>query len=170
MTNTATPQPAPRLIDPDAVVAHVEKGATSEQSGHGHPHGDRRRHLRVARGHPGLHHFGRRLEGLRPRLPHEPAPAVQRGRRHRSRAVQLFYLLVLTLVISIPLSLGAAIFLVEYAPDNWVTRAVKTAIEVLSSPASIVVGFPALQLQMAGASIISGARPSRCSISPSCCA
>jgi phosphate transport system permease protein len=72
-----------------------------------------------------------------------------------------FYLLVLTLVISIPLSLGAAIFLVEYAPDNWITNAIKTAIEVLSSLPSIVVGlfgFLLFVLQMNwGFSIMSGA-------------
>ena len=32
-----------------------------------------------------------------------------------------FYLLVLTLLISVPISLGAAIFLAEYAPDNRAT-------------------------------------------------
>ena len=43
-----------------------------------------------------------------------------------------FYMLIVTLVISVPISLGAAIFLVEYAPDNWVTSAAKTAIETLA--------------------------------------
>lgn len=52
-----------------------------------------------------------------------------------------FYLLVLTLLISVPISLGAAIFLVEYAPDNWVTSAASMAIETLSSLPSIVVGM-----------------------------
>lgn len=52
-----------------------------------------------------------------------------------------FYMLIVTLVISVPISLGAAIFLVEYAPDNWVTSAAKTAIETLSSLPSIVVGM-----------------------------
>ena len=52
-----------------------------------------------------------------------------------------FYLLLVTLIISVPISLGAAIFLVEYAPDNWVTSAAKTAIETLSSLPSIVVGM-----------------------------
>lgn len=72
-----------------------------------------------------------------------------------------FYLLVLTLIISLPLSLGAAIFLVEYAPDNKATRAVKTTIEVLSSLPSIVVGLFAFLLFVIymgwGFSIISGA-------------
>jgi len=72
-----------------------------------------------------------------------------------------FYLLLLTLIISTPLSLGAAVFLVEYAPDNVATRTVKTAIEVLSSLPSIVVGlfgflFFVLTLGW-GFSIISGA-------------
>ena len=52
-----------------------------------------------------------------------------------------FYMLLVTLIISVPISLGAAIFLVEYAPDNWVTSAAKTAIETLSSLPSIVVGM-----------------------------
>ena len=52
-----------------------------------------------------------------------------------------FYLLVLTLLISVPISLGAAIFLSQYAPDNWVTSVAKTAIETLSSLPSIVVGL-----------------------------
>ncbi len=52
-----------------------------------------------------------------------------------------FYLLLVTLVISVPISLGAAIFLVEYAPDNWITSAASTAIETLSSLPSIVVGM-----------------------------
>ena len=50
-------------------------------------------------------------------------------------------MLVITLLISVPISLGAAIFLVEYAPDNWVTKAASTAIETLSSLPSIVVGM-----------------------------
>lgn len=72
-----------------------------------------------------------------------------------------FYMLFWTLLISVPLSLGAAIFLVEYAPDNWVTSAAKTAIETLSSLPSIVVGmFGSLFFVYVmgwGVSIISGA-------------
>ena len=52
-----------------------------------------------------------------------------------------FYLLVLTLVISLPISLGAAIFLTQYAPQGPVTNVAKTAIETLSSLPSIVVGL-----------------------------
>ena len=52
-----------------------------------------------------------------------------------------FYLLVLTLIISLPISLGGAVFLVEYAPDGPITSIASTAIETLSSLPSIVVGM-----------------------------
>lgn len=72
-----------------------------------------------------------------------------------------FYLLFLTLLNSVPISLGAAIFLSQYAPDNWMTAAAKTAIETLSSLPSIVVGlfgFLFFVLYMGwGFSIIAGA-------------
>ena len=72
-----------------------------------------------------------------------------------------FYMLVITLVISLPVSLGAAIFFVEYAPDNWITSAASTAIETLSSLPSIVVGmFGSLFFVVVlgwGISIIAGA-------------
>lgn len=72
-----------------------------------------------------------------------------------------FYLLILTLLISVPLSLGAAIFLSQYAPDNAATAVAKTAIETLSSLPSVVVGlfgFLFFVLYMGwGFSIIAGA-------------
>ena len=52
-----------------------------------------------------------------------------------------FYLLVLTLVITIPIALGAGIYLSEYAKDNVITRIARLLIEVLSSLPSIVVGL-----------------------------
>lgn len=52
-----------------------------------------------------------------------------------------FYLLVLTLLISAPISLGAAIYLSEYAPKNNVTEFIRTSVDVLSSLPSIVVGL-----------------------------
>ncbi|KRL61712.1 phosphate ABC transporter permease PstA [Latilactobacillus fuchuensis] len=52
-----------------------------------------------------------------------------------------FYLLLLSMIISVPLSIGAGIYLAEYAPKNWVTNVIRTAIEVLSSLPSVVVGL-----------------------------
>ena len=59
--------------------------------------------------------------------------------------IQLFnsiFLLVITMIISFPLSLGAGIYLSEYANQNsWVTNLVRTSIEILSSLPSVVVGL-----------------------------
>jgi phosphate transport system permease protein len=72
-----------------------------------------------------------------------------------------FYLLALTLLISVPVSLGAAIFLAEYAPKNRVTEVCRIAIEALSSLPSIIVGlfgFLLLVIKLGwGFSIMSGA-------------
>lgn len=78
-----------------------------------------------------------------------------------SEVFDSFYMLLITLLISVPISLGGAIFLVEYAPDTWVTKAASTAIETLSSLPSIVVGmFGSLFFVVTlgwGISIIAGA-------------
>ena len=52
-----------------------------------------------------------------------------------------FYMLFLTLLISVPISLFGAVFLVEYAPEGPITSIASTAIETLSSLPSIVVGM-----------------------------
>lgn len=78
--------------------------------------------------------------------------------------LQLFnslYLLVLTLIIAVPLALGAGIYLSQYASDNAVTQTLRSAIEVLSSLPSVVVGLfgfllLVIQLKM-GFSLLAGA-------------
>ena len=78
--------------------------------------------------------------------------------------IQLYnslFLLVITLIISIPLSMGAGIYLSEYAKKGLVTDFVRTCIEILSSLPSVVVGLFGylifvIQFQY-GFSIISGA-------------
>lgn len=58
--------------------------------------------------------------------------------------IQLFnslYLLVLTMLISLPIALGASIYLNEYAKPGLVTNTVRTMIEILSSLPSVVVGL-----------------------------
>ena len=59
----------------------------------------------------------------------------------RDQLFNSLYLLLLTLLISLPIALGAAIYLAEYAPDNWFTQLIRTTIEILSSLPSIVVGL-----------------------------
>ena len=78
--------------------------------------------------------------------------------------IQLYnslFLLVITLIISIPLSMGAGIYLSEYAKKGPVTDFVRTCIEILSSLPSVVVGLFGylifvIQFQY-GFSILSGA-------------
>ncbi len=51
------------------------------------------------------------------------------------------YLVVLSLLISVPIGIGAGIYLAEYAGDNKLTAAIRVSIESLSSLPSIVVGL-----------------------------
>lgn len=72
-----------------------------------------------------------------------------------------FYLLVLTMLITIPLGLGGGIYMAEYAkPGRW-TRFIRLCLEVLSSLPSIIVGLFGLlvfvQLTGWGFSLLSGA-------------
>lgn len=62
---------------------------------------------------------------------------------------QLFnslFLLVLTLIITIPLGIGAGIYMAEYAKPNKITATIRLIVEVLSSFPSIVVGLFGLLL------------------------
>ncbi|CAM4236776.1 phosphate ABC transporter permease PstA [Paenibacillus typhae] len=77
---------------------------------------------------------------------------------------QLFnslYLLVLTLLITIPLGLGAGIFMAEYARPGKLTNFIRLIVEVLSSFPSIIVGLFGLLLIVnyfdLGFSLLSGA-------------
>jgi phosphate transport system permease protein len=56
------------------------------------------------------------------------------------------WILGLTAVISFPLGVGAAIYLEEYAPDGWLTRAIQTNISNLAGVPSIVYGILGLAL------------------------
>jgi len=90
-----------------------------------------------------------------------PASSFSAGGGIRDQLFNSLYLLVLTLIISFPLALGSAIYLSEYAADNWVTSLIRTAIEVLSSLPSVVVGLFGYLLFVIefhlGFSILSGA-------------
>ena len=90
-----------------------------------------------------------------------PSKAYQKG---GGIGIQLFnsiYLLLITMIISLPISLGAGIYLSEYAKKNWVTNLIRTSIEILSSLPSVVVGlfgFLIFVIQFGyGFSILSGA-------------
>lgn len=57
-----------------------------------------------------------------------------------------FYILFLSLAISIPIGLGAGIYMAEYAPDNRFTAGLRMCVESLSSVPSIVFGLLGLAI------------------------
>ncbi|KRK99904.1 ABC-type phosphate transport system, permease component [Secundilactobacillus odoratitofui DSM 19909 = JCM 15043] len=90
-----------------------------------------------------------------------PARAFTSGGGIGIQLFNSFYLLILTMLISFPIALGAGIYLNEYAKQNWVTALVRTAIEILSSLPSVVVGLFGFLIFVVqfdfGFSILSGA-------------
>ncbi|KRM19227.1 phosphate ABC superfamily ATP binding cassette transporter permease [Ligilactobacillus hayakitensis DSM 18933 = JCM 14209] len=90
-----------------------------------------------------------------------PAKAFEAGGGISIQLFNSFYLLVLTLLISFPISLGAGIYLAKYAPKNKLTEIIRLTIEILSSLPSVVVGlfvFLVFVVEMKlGFSIIAGA-------------
>ena len=67
----------------------------------------------------------------------------------------------LTVLLALPMGLGAAIYLTEYAADNWLTRLIRLAIVNLSGVPSVVYGLFGLGLFVVfcrfGTSLLSGA-------------
>jgi len=55
--------------------------------------------------------------------------------------VSTFYLIGATLIALTPLGIGTAIYLAEYAPDNWLTRLIRFSIDLLAGVPSIVFGL-----------------------------
>jgi phosphate transport system permease protein len=72
-----------------------------------------------------------------------------------------FYLLFLTMLITIPLGVGAGIYMSEFAPANKLTELIRMATETLASLPSIIVGLFGLLLFVQrfhlGFSILAGA-------------
>lgn len=88
----------------------------------------------------------------------------QRIREGGGIGPQLFnsvYLLILTMIITVPLGIGGGIYMAEYAKPGFITNTIRTAVEVLSSLPSIVVGLFGLLMLVnyfgLGFSIMSGA-------------
>ena len=72
-----------------------------------------------------------------------------------------FYLVIVSIAFSLPVGVMAAIYLHEYARDNWLTRLINLAIVNLAGVSSVVYGLFGLSLFVIflkfGVSIISGA-------------
>lgn len=52
-----------------------------------------------------------------------------------------FYMLLLSMAVSIPLAVGAGIYLAEYARNNCLTRCIRLSVESLATVPSIVLGL-----------------------------
>lgn len=79
----------------------------------------------------------------------------------RAPLVGTVWVIGLTGLISFPISVGAAIYLEEYAPQNWISRAVRVNIANLAGIPSIVYGLLGLALFVRamglGRSVLAGA-------------
>lgn len=51
------------------------------------------------------------------------------------------YVLVLSMILSIPISIAAGIYLAEYAPDNRLTAVIRLCVEGLASGSIVVRGY-----------------------------
>jgi phosphate transport system permease protein len=84
----------------------------------------------------------------------------------RGSIITTLLLIVLTLVFALPVGIGAAIYLNEYAKENWFTKRLRTFIETLTGVPSIIYGLMGLALfvpitisltSATGGNLISGA-------------
>ena len=58
-----------------------------------------------------------------------------------SQLFNSFYMLFLSMAVSIPLAIGAGIYLAEYAKENRLTKAIRLSVESLATVPSIVLGL-----------------------------
>lgn len=82
----------------------------------------------------------------------------------RQAVLGTVWLLILTVLISFPLGVGAAIYLEEYATDNWFNKLIETNIRNLAGVPSIIYGMLGLTIFVrtlegftGGRSVLSGA-------------
>ena len=69
-------------------------------------------------------------------------PAIERGAAgYRTGIISSVWLVLIAGVFSVPVGIGAAIYLEEYAPDNWFTRLVQVNVSNLSGVPSVVYGL-----------------------------
>jgi len=93
-------------------------------------------------------------------LTHFPSRIPERA-GIKSAILGSLWMMVLTAGISFPLGVGAAIYLEEYSPRNWVTRLLQTNIANLAGVPSIVYGILGLAIFVRffglGRSVLAGA-------------
>jgi phosphate transport system permease protein len=84
--------------------------------------------------------------------------------------VSTLYLIAVTMVLLVPIGIGAAIYLAEYAPDNRLTRFIRYGVETLAGIPSIIFGLFGFALFVTALhfrfSILSGALTLVCLLLP----
>ena len=70
-----------------------------------------------------------------------PSSNVRAGGGIRDQLFNSFYILFVTMLITVPIGVGGGIYMAEYAKPGKVTDLIRTCIEVLSSLPSIVIGM-----------------------------
>ncbi|MDQ0196241.1 phosphate ABC transporter permease PstA [Paenibacillus wynnii] len=90
--------------------------------------------------------LGKGLPGLRPDFLFKQPEEIDAGGGIGPVLFNSFYILFISLIVSVPLGIGAGIYMAEYAPDNGFTSALRMAVEALSSVPSIVFGMLGLAI------------------------
>lgn len=70
-----------------------------------------------------------------------PSSSIRAGGGIRDQLFNSFYILILTMIISIPLGVLGGIYMAEYAKPGKITNFIRSCIEMLSSLPSIVIGM-----------------------------
>ena len=90
-----------------------------------------------------------------------PPKAFQSGGGVGPQIANSFMILFLTLIFTVPIGMGAGIYLSEYAKENAITAVLRLSIETLSSLPSVIIGLFGLLVFVTtfgwGFSMISGA-------------
>lgn len=81
------------------------------------------------------------LPVLTPRFLFSPSSDTDVGGGIGGQLFNTFYILILSMVVSGIIALGAAIYLAEYAPNNWITKFIRLSTESLATIPSIVLGL-----------------------------
>ena len=71
----------------------------------------------------------------------KPSSNLMAGGGIRDQLFNSFYVLIITMIITVPLGLGGGIYMAEYAKPGKVTDFIRVCVEVLASFPSIVIGM-----------------------------
>lgn len=71
----------------------------------------------------------------------KPSSNIRAGGGIRDQLFNSFYILFITMLITVPLGIGGGIYMAEYAKPGKITNTIRSCIEVLASLPSIVIGM-----------------------------